>query len=300
MLMSEKNPSIPPDLAIVLPAFNEALGITDTLASVREVLSAFTGTSEIVVVDDGSTDDTAAKAAACGVKVVSHGWNRGYGAALKTGIMATTAPAIMIMDADSTYPPDAIPRLYNRLDGADMVVGSRLLSSDGVAWIRRPGKWILNNFASFLVGRRIPDLNSGQRVMRRETLLRYMHLCPSGFSFTSTITLAMVAQGHNVVYEPIDYAKRAGKSKIRASHFASFILLVVRAIVLFNPLKVFLPVGAVAFLAGVAKLIEDIYLQNLSETAVMAFLSAINIWAVGLLADMIARLQLQQPFGPKD
>lgn len=300
MHMSDSQAAAAPDLAIVLPAFNEALGITDTLARVREVLSAFQGTSEIVVVDDGSTDDTAAKAAACGVKVVSHGWNRGYGAALKTGIMATTAPAIMIMDADSTYPPDAIPRLYNRLKGADMVVGSRLLSSDGVAWIRRPGKWILNNFASFLVGRRIPDLNSGQRVMKRDTLLRYMHLCPSGFSFTSTITLAMLAQGHNVVYEPIEYAKRAGQSKIRASHFVSFILLVVRAVVLFNPLKVFLPVGALAFFIGVAKLIEDIYLWNLSETAVMAFISAINIWAVGLLADMIGRLQLQQPFRSKD
>lgn len=300
MHMSEPSLDTAPELAIILPAFNEAAGITDTLARVRDVLSAFSGRSEVIVVDDGSTDDTARKAAACGVKVVSHGWNRGYGAALKTGVMATTAPAIMIMDADSTYPPDAIPRLYDRLQGSDMVVGSRLLSSSGVAWIRRPGKWILNNFASFLVGRHIPDLNSGQRVMKRETLLRYMHLCPSGFSFTSTITLAMLANGHNVVYEPIEYAKRAGKSKIRASHFVSFILLVVRAIVLFNPLKVFLPAGAIVFAIGVAKLMEDIYLWNLSETAVMAFLSAINIWAVGLLADMIARLQLQQPFRSKD
>jgi hypothetical protein len=122
-----------------------------------------------------------------------------------------------------------------------------------------------------------------------------MHLCPSGFSFTSTITLAMLANGHNVVYEPIDYLKRTGRSKIRPSHFASFILLVVRAIVLFNPLKVFLPVGALAFVAGVAKLIQDIFLWNLSETAVMAFLSAMTIWAVGLLADMISRLQVQPP-----
>jgi hypothetical protein len=174
------------------------------------------------------------------------------------------------------------------------------LTSRGVAWIRRPGKWILNRFASYLVSRHIPDLNSGQRVMKRETVLRYMHLCPSGFSFTSTITLAMLANGHNVIYEPIDYLRRAGRSKVRASHFASFILLVVRAMVLFNPLKVFLPVGALAFLAGVAKLIQDIYLWNLSETAVMAFLSAMTIWAVGLLADMISRLQMQPPVRVKD
>jgi glycosyltransferase involved in cell wall biosynthesis len=289
-----------PDLAVILPAFNESGGIEDTLRRIRDVLATFPGTTEVIVVDDGSTDGTGALAAAAGVRVITHPWNRGYGAALKTGILGTTAPAIMIMDADCTYPPDAIPRLYGKLDGADMVVGSRLLTSRGVAWIRRPGKWILNRFASYLVNRRIPDLNSGQRVMKRETVLRYMHLCPSGFSFTSTITLAMLANGHNVIYEPIDYLKRAGRSKVRASHFASFILLVVRAMVLFNPLKVFLPVGALAFLAGIAKLIQDIYLWNLSETAVMAFLSAMTIWAVGLLADMISRLQMQPPVRAKD
>ena len=287
-----------PDLAVILPAFNEAGGIDATLARVRDVLDSFPGTTEVIVIDDGSTDGTGERAEAAGIRVVTHPWNRGYGAALKTGILNTTAPAIVIMDVDCSYPPDAIPRLYEKLDGADMVVGSRRLRSRGVAWVRRPGKWILNRFASYLVGRHIPDLNSGQRVMKRETVLRYMHLCPSGFSFTSTITLAMLANGHNVIYEPIDYLRRAGRSKLRASHFASFILLVVRAMVLFNPLKVFLPVGALAFVAGVAKLIEDIFLWNLSETAVMAFLSAMTIWAVGLLADMIARLQMQTPSRP--
>jgi len=289
-----------PELAVILPAFNEAAGIDGTLAHVREVLSGLPVSTEIIVVDDGSTDGTGARAAAAGVRVITHTWNRGYGAALKTGVFATDAPAIMIMDADASYEPDAMPRLYARLAGADMVVGERRLMSAGVAWIRRPGKWLLNRLAGYLVGVRIPDLNSGQRVMKRETLLRYMHLCPAGFSFTSTITLAMLANGHNVLFEPVEYAKRAGQSKIRPSHFVSFILLVVRAIVLFNPLKVFLPVGGVVFLIGIAKLIEDIYRWNLSETAVMAFLSAITIWSVGLLADMISRLQMQAPWRPKD
>jgi hypothetical protein len=202
------------------------------------------------------------------------------------------------MDADCTYEPEAIPRLYARLNGAGMVVGTRKLLSDGITWIRKPGKWVLNTFASYLVGRHIPDLNSGQRVMKRDLVLRYMHLCPNGFSFTSTITLAMIANGHNVIFEPVDYVKRTGKSKIRPSHFAKFILLVVRSMVLFNPLKVFLPLGALVFLAGVAKLIEDIYIWNLSETTVMAFLSALTIWAVGLLADMISRFQMQPPYDP--
>jgi len=293
-------PGPAPDLAVILPAFNEAQGIQETLKRLQQVLSDFPFSSEILVVDDGSTDGTGQKAEQAGVRVMTHAWNRGYGAALKTGILATRAPAVMIMDADATYEPDALPRLYARLDGASMVVGTRWLRSEGVSWIRRLPKWLLNRFASYLVGRHIPDLNSGQRIMRRDLLLRYMHLCPSGFSFTSTITLALLANGYNVIYEPIEYLKRTGKSKIRASHFASFVLLVVRAMVLFNPLKVFLPLGAFVFLVGLAKLVEDIYLWNLSETAVMAFLSAMTIWAVGLLADMISRLQMQPPWRPEE
>ncbi len=298
--VADRTVALPPPLAVIVPAYNEAEGIRDTLIRLRDVLDRFSAATEIIVVDDGSTDGTGQRAAETGARVITHARNRGYGAALKTGILSARAQNIMIIDADCSYPPDAIPRLYARLGNADMVVGARKLSSTGVARIRRPAKWMLNRFASYLIGQHIPDLNSGQRIMKRETLLRYLHLCPSGFSFTSTITLAMLANDHEVIYEPIEYAKRAGHSKIRASHFASFILLVVRAIVLFNPLKVFLPIGALVFLIGVAKLIEDIYLWNLSETAVMAFLSAATIWAVGLLADMISRLQMQPPSRPRD
>ena len=280
------------DMVVILPAYNEIDGIERTLTALRSTLDALPCSSEIVVVDDGSTDGTGERAEACGARVISHGNNRGYGAALKTGILGTESSVVTILDADCTYAPDAIPRLYAKLDHADMVVGARKLSSKGVSMIRRPAKWVLNRFASYLVGRRIPDLNSGQRVMRRKPLMQFLHLCPDGFSFTSTITLAMMANGRNVVYEPIEYATRTGDSKIRPSHFGSFMLLAVRAIVLFNPLKVFLPFGLLLFLIGVAKLVQDIVLWNLSETAVMAFLSAIVVWAVGLLADMIARLQM--------
>ncbi len=281
------------DLAIILPAYNEISGIEQTLARIAQAIGGLGLSTEIIVVNDGSEDGTGERAAACGVRVLSHVENRGYGAALKTGILATSARAIAIIDADCTYPPDAIPRLHARIGPADMVVGARPLSSRGVAWIRRPGKWMLNRFASYLVGRRIPDLNSGLRVMKRDVLLKYLHLLPNGFSFTSTITLALLANDHTVAYEPIDYAKRSGQSKIRPSHFGSFMLLVVRATVLFNPLKVFLPIGAVLFTIGVIKLAQDIWLWNLSETTVMAFLAAIIVWAVGLLADMIARLQMR-------
>jgi glycosyltransferase involved in cell wall biosynthesis len=286
----------PPELAVILPAFNEIGGIAETLARVRDVLAGLNCSSEIIVVDDGSTDGTGDKARALNAKVLVHPYNRGYGAALKTGILATQAELVMIMDADCTYPPDAIPRLLSNAQGADMVVGARELTSTGVVWVRRPAKWLLNRLASYLVGRHVPDLNSGQRVMKRSTVLRYMHLCPEGFSFTSTITLAMMSNGHLVLWEPIEYSQRKGDSKIRPSHFAGFVLLVVRAIVLFNPLKVFLPLGAGLFVIGIGKLVQDIVLENLSETAVMAFLAAIVVWSVGLLADMIARLQVKPPW----
>ncbi|MEZ5294116.1 MAG: glycosyltransferase family 2 protein [Vicinamibacterales bacterium] len=290
-------PAPPPDLAVIIPAFNEEGGIRSTVERVQTVLSGMACRSELVVVDDGSADRTAAEARAAGARVVAHPVNKGYGAALKTGILGTKADCVLIIDADCTYPPEAIPRLFAHMATADMVVGSRPLSSAGVSWVRRPPKWFLNRLASYLVGRRIPDLNSGQRIMRRSVLLHFLPLLPMGFSFTSTITMAMLANGYEVIYEPIDYAVRTGRSKIRPSDFGNFILLVVRAIVLFNPLKVFLPVGAVLFAIGIAKLAQDIYLMNLSETAVMAFLSAIVVWSVGLLADMIARLQLTR--GPQ-
>ena len=153
--VSQDSPALSPavpDLAIILPAYNEAQGIGETIARVRHVLGAFPFASEILVIDDGSTDGTGQRATETGVRVMTHAWNRGYGAALKTGILATRAPAIMIMDADCTYQPEAIPRLYAQLNGAAMVVGTRRLLSDGVTWIRKPGKWMLNRFASYLVG----------------------------------------------------------------------------------------------------------------------------------------------------
>lgn len=279
-----------PELAVIIPAFNEEGGIRTTVERVQGVLNGMACRSELVVIDDGSKDRTAAEAAAAGARVVAHPKNKGYGAALKTGILGTKAECVLIIDADCTYPPEAIPRLWAHMDTADMAVGSRPITSSGITWARRPAKWFLNRLASFLVGQHIPDLNSGQRIMRRTVLLQYLPLLPMGFSFTSTITMAMLANGHQVIYEPIEYAVRTGRSKIRPQDFGNFILLVVRAIVLFNPLKVFLPAGAVLFLIGCAKLAQDVYRWNLSETAVMAFLSAIVVWSVGLLADMIARL----------
>lgn len=289
------DPSPYVEVAVVIPAFNEADGVAAIVNRVRAALAGAPFTFEIVVVDDGSTDDTAFAAEATGVRVIRRKENGGYGSALKAGIHATRSEYVVITDADGTYPPELIPELLGRADGEDMVVGSRAMTDVSIPMIRRPAKMFLNRLASYLSGRHIPDLNSGLRVMRRSTLLQFIHLLPSGFSFTTTITLAMLCTQHRVQYVPVQCAPRVGSSKIRPRHFTDFLFLVLRTVVLFNPLKVFLPLGTFLFVMGLAKFVYDVFLWNLSETAVMALLAAVIVWSVGLLADMIARLQLSAP-----
>jgi len=284
--------SEPVDVAVVIPAFNETKGVGPTIDRVRGALRATPFTHDIIVVDDGSTDSTPVQAEKHGARVIRLPENCGYGAALKAGIRRSRSTLVVIMDADGTYPAETIPRLLERAVDADMVVGSRAMNDTSVPPIRRPAKIFLGMLASYLAGRRIPDLNSGLRVMRRSVLLRFLHLLPSGFSFTTTITLALLCTNHVVHYIPIACAPRVGSSKLRSREFTAFIMLVLRTVVLFNPLKVFMPLGAVLFITGSVKLAYDLLLWNVSETAVMAFLAALIIWSVGLLADMIARIQL--------
>jgi len=276
-------------VSIIIPAYNEEAGVAATIADIHNAMSAFAGDYEVVVVDDGSTDRTAERAGQAGARLIHHRENRGYGAALKTGIRKVRYDKIVITDADGTYPVDVIPQLVKRLDEYDMVVGARTGEAVHVPLARRPAKWLLQTLASFLAGCPIPDLNSGLRAMRRDVIEIFEHILPSGFSFTTTITLALLCNDYMVDYLPINYRTRVGDSKVRAPHAYDFFLLIVRTIVYFNPLKIFLPLGAILFLAGSAKLVYDIYLENLSESAVLAFLGAIIVWAIGLLSDQISR-----------
>lgn len=288
----------PDDLAVVIPAYNEERGVASSIEQIREALERTDLCFTIVVVDDGSTDGTADAAEAAGVRVLRLGHNGGYGAALKAGIKATRSTFVAITDADGTYPGERIPDLYREALDVDMVVGARSPAAAGMQAVRRPAKRFLTWLASYLAGTKIPDLNSGLRVVRRSALMRFLPILPSGFSFTTTITLSLLCTEHRVSYVPIKYGKRIGQSKIRAFDFFSFVILVLRAILLFNPLKVFLPAGAIVFLFGLGKLCYDIFANwNLSESAVMAILAAVILWTVGSLADMIARLQLSASDG---
>jgi len=280
-------------LSVVIPAYNEEMAIVQTITAVNEALSQLPTSYDIVVVDDGSTDSTAERAESTGARVIRCEDNGGYGSALKRGIAAGNSEFIAIIDADGTYPAADLLAMFETAQHADMVVGARNANMSNVPFIRRPAKFILNGLANYLAQRKIPDLNSGLRIFRREVLARFIPLLPMGFSFTTTITLCMICSGLRVVYVPIEYGRRIGNSKIRFTDFFNFILLVLRAIVLFNPLRVFLPLGFALFTLGVAKLVYDIYVGDLSESAVLGILAAIIIWSFGLIADMLARLHLR-------
>jgi len=277
--------------SVVIPAFNEEGGIQAVIGELQEVL---TGCDyELLVVDDGSQDQTAHLARETGATVLSQPVNRGYGAALKIGIRHARHDRIVITDADGTYPASAIPSLVSGLDDYEMVVGARIGENTNIPFVRRPAKWVLQRLASYLAGRQIPDLNSGLRAMRRDLVARYAHLLPSGFSFTTTITLAALCREHLVSYQTIDYRARVGESKIRPHHAFDFLILILRTIVYFNPLKVFLPIGAVFILTGVVKTAYDIWLGNLSESAIFAFLAGGLVWVTGLLSDQISRMGMR-------
>lgn len=280
-------------VSIVIPAFNEEGAIVSGIREIREVMDPSGYEYEIIVVDDGSEDKTAELARAEGINLIERPENQGYGAALKAGIRRTAHDVIVITDADGTYPAKYIPDLVGQLGMYDMVVGARTGENVAAPLVRKPAKWVLRKLASYLAGRHIPDLNSGLRVMRKSLIARFVHLLPSGFSFTTTITLAALCSGSLVKYIPIDYHARIGKSKIRPTHAFDFTLLIIRTIVYFNPLKVFIPLGALFFLGGMSKFFYDLYIGNLSETAVLGFIGAAILWAVGLLSDQIAKVALR-------
>ena len=281
-------------VSVVIPALNEGNHVADEVRAVDAVLAASGWKYEILVVDDGSSDDTAERALESGARVLSRRVNRGYGAALKVGVRHAQHSWILITDADGTYPVDAIPLLLAESDANSMVVGARTGASVKIPLARRPAKAFLRWLASYLAGRNLPDINSGLRLMRKDLIQRYEHLLPDGFSFTTTITLASACNGHPVEYLPINYRARLGQSKIRPRHAYDFTLLILRTIVFFNPLKVFIPAGGILALIGLGKFIYDMTRANLSESAIFLFLSALIIFAVGLLADQNSRMALRR------
>jgi len=273
-------------VSVVIPAFNEEHGVASVITELRERLHAKGVEAEIIVVDDGSTDGTARAAGAAGARVIQHRSNRGYGAALKTGIAAATHDVVAIIDADGTYPAAALPAMIEDLEHADMVVGARVGARVYIPLVRRPAKWALNHLANYVSGARIPDLNSGLRVFRRDVVMQYFAVLPDQFSFTTTITLAMHCDKYAVSYVPINYRQRQGASKIVPWDAGTFAILILRTAMLFRPLRVFLPLVGLCLAYGAGKMTVDMMRDpNISASAVLAFLTALQLLLIGMLGD---------------
>jgi glycosyltransferase involved in cell wall biosynthesis len=276
--------------SIVIPAFNEA-------ASIGPLISALSGAAawhEVLVIDDGSTDATGAQAAAAGARVIRHPYNKGNGAAVKTGIRQAAGRFILIVDADGQHRPADAARLVSHLDGYDLVVGARSGRSQATA-LRRLGNNLLNRVASYLAERPVPDLTSGFRAARRDCLLEFVHLLPNGFSTPTTTTLAFMKAGYSVRFEPVEAAPREGTSKIRLGpDGVRFFLILLKVITIYSPLRIFLPISAAAFLLGAAYAVWTIVTQShVTNSSVLLILMSIVILLVGLVSEQISSLRFE-------
>ena len=277
-------------VSVLIPAYNEEGAIASTVAAIEAQRPGFRA-MEIVVINDGSTDGTSEIARTLPVTLIEHERNRGYGAALKSGLQRALHDYIVIADADGTYPLEDLPRLAVDAPHFDMVVRARTGDVVHIPPLRRPGKWLITRLAEYLSGQRIPDLNSGFRIFRKEVALRFLSLYPDGFSFTTTITLAMLTNFHRVKFIPINYHKRVGKSSIHpVRDFTNFTILIIRICAYFKPLNVFVPPALLLILLGLIKGTIDYRSGgHLGLLAIAMALTGVQMVFIGLLADLIDR-----------
>ncbi len=285
-------------ISIIIPTYNEEKAILDTIRELHETMKASGIPYQIIIVNDCSKDKTReilesnGGGEGLGVTLVHHDLNRGYGASIKTGSKYAQFDVLCITDSDGTYPNARIPDLYADMKGHDMVVGARIGKNVHIPWLRRAPKAFINGLASYVSEVRIPDLNSGLRVFTKELFDRYYRLYPNGFSLTSTITLAALTNGYAVKYVKIDYFKREGSSKIRPiKDTMNFVMLILRMCVLFNPLRIFIPLSLILLFLGAGILVWGLTAVGkfYDGTFIMLSLSAIQFFCMGLIADAISR-----------
>jgi glycosyltransferase involved in cell wall biosynthesis len=280
----------PASVSIVIPAFNEEPAIGSLVAALR----AGGAWREIIVVDDGSSDATSARAGEAGAVVVRHPYNKGNGAAVKTGIRRATGEFVLIVDGDGQHRAADAVRLVSRLGEYDLVIGARSTGTQA-SRVRLLGNAALNGLASYLTGRKVPDLTSGFRGARRSQLREFLHLLPNGFSTPTTTTLAFMKAGYNVCFEPVEAAQRVGQSKIRlASDGARFLLIAMKIVTLFSPFRVFLPISLASFLLGTGYAGWTIVTQShVTNSSVLLIMLAVIVFLVGLVSEQIAALRFE-------
>ena len=279
------------NLSIIVPVYNEEKAVRKVITYLKDEMSMINLKHEIIVVNDGSTDNSKNILKSInGISLINHSCNKGYGSALKTGIKTAQYPWILIIDADGTYPTNCIPDLIKQTINYDLVIGSREKKNNVIPLKRRHAKKFLNKFASYLAGQKIPDLNSGLRIFKKEIVLKYWELFPDRFSFTSTLTMTCLTHGYETKFVPIEYYKRQGKSSLKATDFLNFLKLVIKLSLFFKPIKVFTPLCLlilaaaslilIAFLAGITNQFLDTTFTILCATALQTFF-------FGLLAEIV-------------
>lgn len=277
------------EVSIVIPAYEEEEAIGPVLDAIKAAMATTKYAYEILVIDDGSQDKTVEVARARQVRVHQHPENRGAGAGRKTGLLLAKGDIIVMLDADGTYPADAIPQLLEYFPMYDQVVGARQTEEGTHRFLRTFAKESVKALASYLVGKPIPDLNSGLRAFKKDVMLRYMYLIPDGFSCVSTMSLSFLANKHPVAYMPIAYFERVGRSKFHPiKDTYNYILTVIRVVTYFHPLHVFIPLSLVLIGFGVVKSGLDILLTStIQESDIIAILAGVIVAAIGILADLI-------------
>lgn len=277
-----------PELSLILPAKNEAAALAPLLTRLRERFSE----AELIVVDDGSTDDTAALAQAAGARVVRHPVSLGNGAAVKSGARAATGEVLVFMDADGQHDPDDIPRLLAKLDeGYDMVVGARDAASQASLG-RGLANRLYNRLAGYMTGHRIPDLTSGFRAVRAAKFRRFLYLLPNGFSYPTTITMAFFRSAYPVAYVPIHASARIGKSHLKPwKDGLRFLLIIFKIATLYSPLKLFAPLSALFFLASTLWYVHTfISIGRFTNMSALLYTASLLIFLMGLVSEQITML----------
>ncbi|MBM3718067.1 MAG: glycosyltransferase family 2 protein [Actinobacteria bacterium] len=281
------------DVSVVLPIYNEKGHLRAEIDRIRAALDASRHSYEIIVVDDGSSDGSETELTTIpGITLITHRRNQGSGAARRTGTTAAHGRVVVWTDVDMTYPNDRIPELVDAMEGWDHVVGWRQSEEGTHKLLRTPAKWVIRKLASYLSETDIKDLNSGLRAFRRDVAMQYVHDLPKGFSCVTTLTMSFLGNGYSVGFFPIDYFPRAGRSKFHwLRDTRRYLLQVVRMTLSYNPLKVFLPVGLALLGLGFVKLGFDWAERDfrLAANTLLIFFAALQVIAVGLVADLVVR-----------
>lgn len=281
-----------PPFSIIIPAYNEEKSIGPTIDNLKKFLTANNLEAEIIAVNDGSADKTGKIISSIpGVKVINNASNKGYGVSLKNGVKNSNYDWVLFYDADGQHNTDSILEMLKETANADMVVGKRE-GYKGPA-VRQPGKKMLKFVAEYLTGQKIPDINSGLRLVKKEYFNQFVHLLPNGFSLSTTITMSFLSAGLNIAYIPIKISERTGgKSTVRqVRHGSHTLLLIFRIIMLFNPLKIFFPISAVMAILTLLFLIWDIIAFDISGTTIILFITTVFVFCFGLLADQISYIR---------